>query len=67
MALPTGADLGTLDWTSQGVPFNNTTSKDTIDTMSLDFVFNGVPFIAAVGGTPLPPVVSNTSQFFIVF
>lgn len=67
MALPTGADLGTLDWSSNGTPFNNVASKNTIDTGTLDYVSNGVPFLGAVGGTPLPPVTSNNTQFFMVF
>lgn len=66
MALPTNTDLGTLDWTYNGVPFNNTSSKNTIDTGTLDYVQNGTPFLGAIGGAPLP-VSYNTTQFFMVF
>lgn len=68
MALPIFSDVNTLNRVSGGVPFNITTSKNTIDTFTLNFAFKGTPFIAAIGGAPLvPPNQYNTAQFFMVF
>ena len=65
MALPTNTELGSLDYTNKGIPFNNVDSNNTVNSYSMDYVFNGVSFIAAPGSAPITPV--STSTFFIVF
>lgn len=54
MALPTSQNLDTLDYDFLGEPFNDGTSKASIDLDTLDYDFLGEPFngneFVAVGG-----------------
>lgn len=57
MALPTKADLQTLDYTWRGLPFCRVEAKAGINTQSLDVTWRGLPFVAAsasVGGLFVP-------------
>jgi len=67
MSTPTASELGTMDFAYLGTPFVSVESKTGQNTNSLDFAYLGLPFVGAqVGGGP-PPVVYNTTQFFMVF
>jgi hypothetical protein len=67
MALPTAADLNTLNYVFQGQPFCNT-GASTMNADSLNYVFQGQPFyfvsdagagagnIKTIGGIPVANV-----------
>lgn len=65
MSLPTAPDLGTLNYSFLGQPFDDVESKAGQNTSSLDFAYLGLPFVGAPVGGP-PPVVYDTTQFFMV-
>jgi hypothetical protein len=66
MTTPTAPQLGTLNYSELGQPFNSVESKAGQNTNSLNFAYLGRPFVGAIqGGTP--PVTYNTTQFFMVF
>lgn len=66
MTIKTASELATLDYSSNGVPYNVVTAKN-LDTTTLDYTNKGVPFYAA-GSTYTPPVITyKTSQFFVMF
>lgn len=64
MALPTPADLGTLEYVFNGVPFAAVPGNSSVDTGTLEYVLMGVPFQVAKSG--IAPTY-NTTQFFMVF
>lgn len=66
MALPTAANLGTLNYSQLGQPFDSVESKAGQNTNSLNFAYLGLPFVGAQQGG-VPPVTYNTTQFFMVF
>jgi hypothetical protein len=66
MSLPNAADLDTLDYAFQGLPFVDVETKSGQNTNSLDFAYLGLPFVGATVGGPPPPTY-NTTQFFMVF
>lgn len=67
MSIPTASDLGSLDFVYLGQPVVVIESGPGQNTNSLDFVYLGLPFVGAKQGGGPPPVVYNTTQFFMVF
>ena len=55
MALPTKANLETLDYSYGGVPFVSVAAKAGIDLDTLDYSYAGVPFGTSVGLFILSP------------
>lgn len=66
MALPTKPELLALDFSSDGQPFVNVASKETLDLMGLNFAIDAQPFVAVGGGTPAPPSPSSTRPLCFV-
>lgn len=66
MSLPTGSDLATLSWVSEGQPLA-TYQPSTADTLTLSFVSDGQPFYAQ-GATTAPPAPPSTArpQVFVI-
>jgi hypothetical protein len=50
MSLPTGSDLATLSWVSEGQPLA-TYQPSTANTLTLSFVSDGQPFYAQGAGS----------------
>jgi hypothetical protein len=44
-ALPTPANIQTMDYAFQGQPFVEMPAKSTIDTSTMDYSFQGQPFV----------------------
>lgn len=67
MALPTGNDLLTLNYSSDGKPFAYVVLSN-LQSGSLDYSFKGKPFfgVNVTGGSP-PPVTYNATQFMVMF
>lgn len=57
MALPTAAQLATLDYAYLGAPFCDVPAKSSIDTSTMDWAYLGAPFVCnwfgAVASGPL--------------
>ena len=56
MALPTQADITTMDYPSRGLPFVYVAAKSGIDPTTMDYPSRGLPFVVAAfsssgGGT----------------
>ena len=64
MTLPVATDLDTMDFVLLGLPFVDVETKAGQNTTSLDFAYLGLPFVGAT--TSAPPVLYDTTQFFMV-
>ena len=65
MSLPVAADLGTLAFTSEGLPFA-TYQPTTANTNTLAFSLAGLPFFAQGGGGGSAPVGSSARPVVFV-
>jgi hypothetical protein len=46
MSLPSGTDLGSLDYVYLGAPFYQVGANPSIQTWTLDYIYLGAPFWA---------------------
>lgn len=45
MALPTQADIVTMDYPSRGLPFVQVVATASVDATTMDYVSRGLPFV----------------------
>jgi hypothetical protein len=60
MAAPSKSDLEAGVFGFKGAPFINVTSKDSIDTTTLEYGKDGAPFYGVTGGAA-PPVATRVT------
>jgi hypothetical protein len=58
MALPVKSQILGLEWAFQGQPFCDVPGKSTIDTWSMDYSYNGAPFVTNADSS-IPPVTTS--------
>jgi len=67
MALPTQAQVVTLDYPSRGGPFAEVVAKSTIDATTLDYPSRGVAFFAEAFGAVAAAVIRTLTTVMAGF